>query len=211
MARLTETTGPRQTYAGPAGLAAYGKYWQAMQPTLALVWTHTPHYGTVLHAGGHLGFLSLALAQRFQQVYVYEAAADNYAWLAQNVAEEPRIHATYGALGDGQPVALIRHKYSATHHARGPGNVPCYRIDAICPPGLDVLLLDLEGGEMVALHHAQETLHRWRPLLIVEEWPRWHRRYNRQAGDVARYVARWGYQQIAAAGMDLVFTGRAGG
>lgn len=199
------TCWPPTLYHGPQGLAAYGKYWKAMEPTLELVWRHTTQYGTILHGGGHLGLMSLALAQRFQAVYVYEAAEDNYGWLAANVAEEPRIQATYGALGDGQPVALIRHKYSATHHARGPGDVPCYRIDDVCPPSLDVLLLDLEGGELVALQHAQETLAKHRPLLIIEEWFRWARRYDRELGDVARFLDPFGYRQIDAARMDLVF------
>ena len=194
-----------QRFHGPDGRRAYGKYQTAARVTLDLVFRHTAHCGTILHGGGHIGVVSLALATRFAHVRVFEAADDNYAWLAANVAHEPRIAATYGALGDGQPSAVVRHKYSATHHVRGPGNVPCYRIDDLGLTDLDVVLLDLEGGEMVALHHAQETILRCRPLLVIEEWPRWMPRYRRQPGDVDRLLTSLGYTYIDAAGFDLVF------
>ena len=194
-----------QTFLGPAGRQPYGKYVENTLSTLALVWAHTLRYGTVLHAGGHLGLMSLALATQFAHVHVIEAATDNYAWLTANIAGHPQIHATYGALGDGEPVTLVRHKYSACHHAQGPGEVPCYRIDDLVTAPLDVLLLDLEGGELVALHHAMNTLRRWHPLLIVEEVPKCLARYGRQPGEVTQFVAALGYRQVGASSLDLAF------
>jgi FkbM family methyltransferase len=194
-----------RTFHGPRGQAPYGNYQAYAVPTLALVYQYAQQYGTVVHAGGHIGLVSLALAARFARVVTFEPAADNYAWLAQNVGACPRIQATYGALGDGQPVALVRAKYSACHHAKGPGTIPCYRIDDLGLAAVDVLLLDIEGGELLALQHAVETLRRCRPLLIVEEYPRWMRRYDRQPWDVARFVAELGYRQVGTSALDVAF------
>ena len=194
-----------RTFHGPRGLDAYGDYQKYAIPTLALVFTHVAHHGTVVHAGGHIGLVSLALATRFERVLTFEAAADNFALLAQNVGHEPRIQVTYGALGDGNPVALVRAKYSACHHAKGPGDVPCYRIDDLGLSHLDCLLLDVEGGELVVLRHATETLRRLRPLVVVEEYARWMRRYDRQPGDVARFLAGQGYQQMGMSQFDVAF------
>ena len=194
-----------RTFHGPRGLDAYGDYQRYAIPTLALVLTHAASYGTVVHAGGHIGLVSLALAERFAHVLTFEAADDNFAWLARNVRDAPQVQARYGALGDGQPVALVRAKYSACHHAKGPGAVPCYRVDDLDVSSLDVLLLDIEGGELVALHHAEETLRRCRPLVVVEEYARWMRRYARHPGDVAHFLAGFHYQQVGASAFDVAF------
>ena len=194
-----------QEFEGPDGRAAYGKYQVALLPTFALVEAYATRFGTALHAGGHLGLLSLALATRFTQVITYEVAEDNFGWLAANVAQEPRIDARYGALGDGEPVACVRAKYSMCHYAHGPGVVPCTRIDNLGLESLDLLLLDLEGGEVVALQHALETIQRCRPLIICEEWPRWFKRYGRQSGDVTTLLATVGYRLVGTSPLDLAF------
>ena len=194
-----------QLYEGPNGRQLYGKYQDNAALTLPLVWQHAPGFDHVLHAGGHLGFLSLALASRFALVDVFEAAADNCVWLCANTAQQPRIRVTYGALGDGQPVDVVRHKYSATHHVVTGGAVPCYRIDDLPLDGLDVLLLDLEGGELVALQHAQQTLRRWHPLLVVEEVPKTLARYGRHQGDVAALLAPLGYRPVGTTALDVAY------
>lgn len=202
---VTQLWLPDAVYAGPDGLQAYGKYQKTARPTVDLVLSQTPRYGTVLQAGGHIGLMALALAMRFTEVWTAEAAADNYTCLLSNTAEVPTIHALYGALGDGHPVALVRAKYSPCHYARGPGAVPCYRIDDLETGPLDALVLDLEGGELVALQHAQQTLRRDHPLVVVEEYPRWFRRYNRQPGDVSRFLAGFGYQAVGHTEMDIAY------
>lgn len=194
-----------KTFMGPHGLHAYGKYVKLFLPTMILVFKHTRHFGTILQAGGHIGVVTLAMASRFQRVETFECADDNFAWLTENIAPHPHINATYGALGDGEPVQVIRHKYSAEHHARGPGDVPCFRIDDLGLNSLDTMVLDLEGGELVALQHATETLQRFRPVLVIEEFQRWMRRYGRQPGDVANFLEPFGYRVVDEHEPDLVF------
>lgn len=195
----------RRTYAGPLGRQPYGKYQQNALVTLPLIWAYAPGFRRILHAGGHIGLMSLALATRFARVDVYEAAEDNYEWLCTNTARVKRIHATYGALGDGEPAQVVRHKYSATHHVVPGGAVPCYRIDDLALDDLDALVLDLEGGELIALQHAVATLERWHPLVIVEESPKTRRRYGRQAGDVAQFLTPLGYHAVATTALDVAF------
>ena len=65
--------------------------------------------------------------------------------------------------------------------------------------------LTLEGEELVALRHAIQTLQRCHPLLIIEEYERWMRRYNRHPGDVERFLRPLGYAMVESTNFDKVF------
>lgn len=197
-----------KVFDGPTGPGSYGKYLQSIVPMLAEVLRWTPRCGTVINAGGHLGQVSLALSVFFDHVITVEVAPDNFAWLSDNVAREPRIKTICGALGDGNPVSLVRAKYSPCHHAIGPGDIPCYRVDDLVHDRqlkLDTLILDLQGGDLVALQHATATMRTQKPTLVVEESVRWMRRYGRKPGDVEHFVAEYGYRKVSETDKDITY------
>lgn len=162
-----------------------------------------------VQAGGHIGTVPAYLADRFARVYTFEPDPENFACLAANCyARHPgQIYAAQGILGnDRGPVALKTSTKSTGQHRVKPGadgDVPSYRIDDL-GLAVDAIFLDVEGFEIHALRGAVATLKRWRPVVMAEE--------NKRAldqgfriGDLGRFLATYGYHQVAAIADDLVF------
>jgi FkbM family methyltransferase len=145
-----------------AGIAAYAA------ETLRLL---VPDRRVVVQAGGCVGIWPLALAQTFDRVYTAEPAPENFALLAENIADTPSITAWPVALGaETRGVGLARPKpMPGLWRVAGDGPIPMVRLDAILPDGpVDAIVLDVEGSELAAWQGAEALLARWQPLLWFE-------------------------------------------
>ena len=130
----------------------------------------------VVQAGGNLGLFPKRLAQEFQTVYTFEPSPDIFPMLCYN-ASERNILKFQAALGDlrglvGSACVRREGKTKAPHegvtHIIPKGNVPTLRIDDLCLPVCDLIYLDVEGSEHVAVLGAVDTIQRCRPVVVVE-------------------------------------------
>tara|TARA_R110002110_G_scaffold407977_4_gene629267 strand:- start:601 stop:1386 length:786 start_codon:yes stop_codon:yes gene_type:complete len=136
----------------------------------------------IVDAGGYIGTSAIALAQACPEarIIVLEPSADNYAVLCQNVARWPTITPVNAALSDRDGRAVLYDRGSGewgfTMVAGPSQNNSLGEIDMISLPtlmhrfsitGIDVLKLDIEGGEKAVLEAADQ----WRDHvgLIVAE------------------------------------------
>ncbi len=139
----------------------------------------------IVDAGGYIGTSAIALAQACPgaRIIVLEPSAENYAVLCQNVADWPTITAVNAALSDRDGRAVLYDRGSGewgftmvagardTDHVDALGEIDMISIPTLMErfsvPQIDVLKLDIEGGEKAVLESADQ----WRDQvgLIVAE------------------------------------------
>ena len=159
---------------------------------------YVEHAGVCVQAGGNVGVWAKKLAGIFGAVYTFEPDPENFNCLAKNVPEHNVIKFN-SALGNKHE--MIRVGSSAKHEdfncgayqVLGEGITPTLRIDDLNLPALDLLYLDIEGYELFALQGADETIHKYRPVIALEQKPL-PLMYGNEPDTATEYlVARHGY------------------
>lgn len=161
-----------------------------------------------VQAGGHVGLVPLALGRVFQRVYTFEPEARNFWCLVRNCEGWGHIYPTRGVLGHvHEMVSLaINSKSTGGHNVlKAPGPVPTYRIDDLALDQCEAIFLDVEGTEYWALRGAEQTITRFKPLVVVEENKKAHNK-GVTAGDILRFLSQFGYRKIAQVGEDSVYS-----
>jgi FkbM family methyltransferase len=172
---------------------------------------HVKAWRTCVQAGGHIGTWPVMLAARFDRVITFEPELENFYCLVRNVAQRTKgnVFPVRGVLGHKrQPVPLKKSPKSTGQHrvaTNGQGElIPTFRIDDLGLTQLDAIFLDVEGFEHSALLGAQNTINRWRPVIMAEE----NRRaldFGHKIGDLEALLREFGYRKVAAINEDLVF------
>ena len=146
----------------------------ALLADVALVRSHWAHFAgerrVCVQAGGNCGIYPAALAEIFGVVYTFEPDADNFRCLVAN-CKQPNVYAFRAALGEkARTTGLHRVPNNVgMHWLEGDGTIPVLRIDDLGLPACDLIALDIEGAELLALEGAATTIERERPTVIVEE------------------------------------------
>lgn len=176
----------------------------------------------VVQAGGALGIFPKYLAARFANVYTFEPDPESFRVLCMNCPEPNvwRMQAALGARGSG-PVyfsATRRDGKAETHEGTRhvvtgrrdgaiqavPGPTPSISIDSLNLPALDLLYLDVEGLEPLALDGAGLTIMRHMPVVVVE-MNKQLQLAGFQENSVTGLMTECGYGERARIGSDVVF------
>lgn len=122
-----------------------------------------------VQAGGNCGVWANCLAERFDEVWTAEPDWQNYLCMVRNVRRNVRT--IWGAFGaHAGAVGLVREEGNAgAHYVEGEGCIPVLLIDELDLPACDLIVLDIEGMEPEALIGAQETIRKFKPILMVED------------------------------------------
>ena len=155
---------------------------------------------TVIQAGGGAGMYPRLLSDIFERVVTFEPDPVNFFCLAQN-CESKRIIKFNAALGNENKWCTFNHP---ANNNRGTGSVAFERTyggDSIMMRGdtfeyekLDLIYLDIEGGEHYALMGLINSIKKHKPIIICE---------NAHAGPI-NYLVDFGYEVIARSGADTV-------
>lgn len=165
---------------------------------------------TAIDGGAHVGGWTRALAARFAHVHAYEPALDTFSALRANTADLGNVTLHQQALLDRATTVAVhcppeRRALTARYVIADPlGMVEATTVDALGLEDLDLLKLDVEGAEVLALRGARQTLRRCRPLVIIEEFGHGHR-YGHPEGAAAALLKSFGYAKVWAAGPNLAF------
>lgn len=146
-----------------------------------------------VQAGGNVGVWASHLAKTFDTVFTVEPDATNYECLTRNVpANVTHQRAGFGAQAGG--IALVNVQGNAgAHYICGGGSIPIITIDSLDLPGCDLLILDVEGSEPAALYGAEQTIRRFRPVIMFEEKGLSERYYGVKRGTAEAWVAGLGF------------------
>jgi FkbM family methyltransferase len=148
--------------------------------------------GVVVQAGGNFGSWPKYFSQHFDRVYTFEPDMTNFYCLSVNVSEQnvfkfnAALGAEHGTVGlAGTPANC------GSIFVSGAGDVPTLKIDDLGLGRCDLIYLDVEGAETVALHGAFNTIDKYRPVVAVESKGR-HTRFD--LGAPEDYLAKMGYR-----------------
>lgn len=174
---------------------------------LDLILPHCSKFRSCIQAGGNIGIWSVALAKKFDAVYTAEPDAANYYALLKNTMAFPNIKRMRAALGDREGNGRI--------HVYIPGNIgahqvlpgtdfPIITIDSLGIADCDLLQLDVEGYEHLALLGATKTIAASSPVLCIELKGLGENHGYPDLATIA-YVERSGYTLVQKIHSDLIF------
>lgn len=179
---------------------------------LEMALKHCRQFRTAVDGGAHVGTWSAAMALRFKKVMAFEPAPDTFECLAENVQGIANVSKFMLALGATQCSGRISDDPSR------PGNTGARHLNVSCPGAvqivplddfnlldLDFLKLDVEGYELHALTGAAATLHRCKPVVLIECKKFKPARFGVDAEAAASFLNSTGYREIARVRNDRVF------
>jgi FkbM family methyltransferase len=133
-----------------------------------------PQRRVAIQAGGNCGVWPRELAKSFDTVYTAEPNPSNFAALVFNTIGLPNVVKMQCAFGYKRELIkteLPDHETNncGAFYVEAGGVVPTIRIDDLALNNVDLIYLDIEGAEMLALRGAEETIRRNRPLIVIED------------------------------------------
>jgi FkbM family methyltransferase len=177
--------------------------------------------GLAVDGGAHLGTWTRMMARDFATVVAFEPQPDIFAKLLQYSTSWPeatrcalRIHkaALHSARGVCRMVNDPKRATSTAAYAKlgpagnedGSTDVEVLTLDGLKLHALDLLKLDLEGGELFALQGARDLLREHRPVVVLEESKLATRHYGIAPDAARRFLEDMGYAVAARDGVNVV-------
>lgn len=167
--------------------------------------------GVAIDGGAHVGSMSIKLAQYFDTVWAFEPCPESYAMLEENCKPYHNIMPMPRALMDKECAVNVHMPKGdrTTLTARQvsyDGDIQAITIDSMCLDRCDMIKLDLEGCEYLALKGAEETIKKFRPFLLVEfNDSELGKRFGHKNSDVIQLLKKLGYHQVYRSGVDRGF------
>ena len=165
-------------------------------------------FRTAIQAGGNLGVYPMALSQKFDRVYTVEPDAANFEALAINTVNQPRVVIRRAAFGQDHSKAAIDQIYpnnAGAHQIKEGAEFDVLPIDSLGVTDCDLLQLDVEGYEHLAILGAIETIEVSWPVITLE-LKGLGERYGYTDDDTINLLADMGYKIADWVNRDVIFT-----
>lgn len=159
-----------------------------------------------IQAGGNVGVWATYLAKSFARVITVEPDETNYECLKRNVPKNVEHHrAGFGNAALMTGIKQVEGNAGA-HYLKGQGDIHLVRIDDLELDACDLLILDVEGFEPMALEGAEQTIRKYRPVVMFEEKGLSQQYYGRARGSSQRWVRSLGlgYNVVARERADII-------
>lgn len=153
---------------------------------------------TVVHAGANCGFYAKQYAEIYDVVYAFEPDWLNFYCLNLNVGK-PNVVKIQSCLGNKNSLVnlAIKEKNRGKNFVKGAGIYPTFKIDSLNLNTCDLIHLDTEGYEYYALLGAEETIKKFKPVIVLEMWDQLNDRFeeniNRQTHN---FLTNLNYQHV---------------
>lgn len=171
---------------------------------------HCRQFELAVQAGGNMGVWALSLAAKFDRVVTFEPDPKNFRALVHNTSTAKNILSLPCALGNqaGTWCDLEREAGNAGAHQVTMGDIaPIVTLDGLNLPALDLLYLDIEGFEMMAILGGVEAIVRFKPVIAIED-KGLSDRYGYSQGQAEKFLATHGYEVVARPHRDVVMVCR---
>ncbi len=171
---------------------------------------HSKKHRGVIDIGAHIGIWSVAFSKVFKKVYAFEINPDTLPCLYKNIESKGITNVDifpYGLGEEERNVSLCptSFKSMATFIKPGePGNIPIKKLDSLNLNKIDLIKLDIEGYESLALMGAIETIKRNRPVIIMEDRENLYEKYNVKTSS-SEILKEIGMKEIIRFKKDVLF------
>jgi FkbM family methyltransferase len=147
------------------------------------------------------------LSTQFEAVYTAEPELDNFWCLVTNCATARNIYAFRCAFGEdaGSTALNVTPTNAGGHFIGGHGHLPMIRIDDLGLAACDLLALDIEGAEFMALKGATGTIEKYRPLIVTEDKGHDVERFGASKGECHAWLNARNYKLHGFIGRDSVW------
>ena len=159
----------------------------------------------IVQAGGNCGVFPKQYSQLFERVITFEPDPLHFACLSYNVPES-NVFKFQACLGNNhQPVGLSFNDLEGDDNWGAKktiesGITPQIVLDTL-NLNPDVINLDIEGYEGIALQGMEETIKRSKPLIVLETND-WGEQYGWPQSRIDDMLFSWGYEIIKTFGED---------
>lgn len=166
--------------------------------------------GVALDIGANVGLWTRDMCATFQRVVAFEPVEDFRNCLLKNVTAD-NLELRACALGtEDTMIDMIITKENTGHShvnesTRGQGRIPMYRLDSLDLEPFDYVKIDCEGYEYNILLGAEQTIRRYKPVIVVEQ--KLHKdtgRTEQNQYQAAELLKSWGAQQLARVNHDVI-------
>lgn len=166
--------------------------------------------GVALDIGANVGLWTRDMCATFQHVIAFEPVADFRECLQRNVvADNLDLRACALGTEDTMISMIITQENTGHSHvdesSRGAGNIPMHRLDSLNLAPFDYVKIDCEGYEYNILIGAEQTIKRYRPVIVVEQ--KLHKDTGRTSDNqyqAAELLMSWGARKLARVNHDVI-------
>ena len=164
-------------------------------------------FDVVVQAGGNFGVWPSHLSSHFKTVYTFEPDALNFACLCRNVGDKLNVIKMQAALGKEHGCVDLRRREenAGAHFIEGVGNIPVIAVDDLLLPKCDLIVLDIEGFELNALHGAAKTIGAFHPVIHIED-KGLSEKYGSAEGDAEKWLEQFGYKVRSRPSRDVILS-----
>jgi len=171
---------------------------------------------TVIQAGGAVGAWPITYAKHFDEVYTFEPNPALIECFERNLVEYPEnkdkiVLNTHGLWNEECFGEMVEHQANNMgawyFKPEEDGSIAVHTIDSYALDNVDLIQLDIEGGEYEALLGAVETIKKWKPMLCIE-LKMTQAFYGRTVEDVYCLLHKLGYETHSVFGRDQLWTSR---
>lgn len=169
-----------------------------------------PKRRVVVQAGGNCGMWIKSYAIMFEKVFTFEPDPVNWECLRRNIDGTPNVEMTNAAVGDKAGEIDIEIRWDVNRGAnrvKAGAGIPVVTIDSVLAgnaSACDLLQLDVEGYEHLALIGAEKTIRKYKPTIVLEL--KGHgEHYGYPDADTIKMLAGWGYDHAHTIRTDHIF------
>jgi FkbM family methyltransferase len=156
------------------------------------------NYTTAIDAGANYGIMSYNLNSKFSKIYAFEVDTPVRACLEKNVEkfQLDNVVVCDCGLSDKEEIVSLNYLKNTfgTHiNKEVAGTHICKTLDSFELTEVGFIKLDCEGYEPYILKGAEQTIKKYRPVILMEE-KNYSKRYYGEEGNLAvELLVSWGY------------------
>lgn len=179
--------------------------WESGHKEKILLYVPDNSRRVVVQAGGNMGMYPRLLSDMFENVYTFEPDPVNFHCLVAN-CQRDNIVKINAALGYKHGLVKVSTEpfddWETNYGVRTVvesfyANVPVFKIDDLALSYCDLIMLDVEGHELIALKGAIETIEKLHPVIFAEHHP--------GGPDLVSFLKSFGYDLVDRSFHDLIF------
>ena len=157
---------------------------------------HVNDYEVAIDAGGHVGTWAMEIAKSFDRVISFEPLEANYECHELNTKDNDKIELVKKALGaEAGTTGYTIGTSAGAGFTSGEGSIEVVTIDSLELPSCGFIKADIEGHEYNAFKGAEETINKYKPVILFEDKGCEQRNLGQERGNAGRYLESLGYEQ----------------